>query len=70
MTASTVQYSLVLSKKFVGDAVDRSYDVIAFFRNRENLRRLRVASFTDTIRIAITIKKFFRNLTKLKTVTN
>ena len=53
-----------MSQIFIGDVVDRNYDAITF-----NLRRPKVAIFTDIIKIAIMfIKTILKDSKKVKRI--
>ena len=55
---------------FVDDVIDRSYAVINFISNSFVLKRLRVATFADIIKIITMFIKKIKGIRKVKRIRN
>ena len=70
MSTFTIQFES-RDKIFAGDVIDRNYDLIIFISKCRFLRRPRVTTFADIIKIITRfIKKIFKDSRKVKRIGN
>ena len=68
MTTSTTKFESP-DKNFVGDVMDKTYDVITLFETAFILRKFRVATFAEIIKIVtIFTKKILKDSKKVKRI--
>ena len=68
VTRPHLQYNLNHTIKFVGDVIDRNYDVITFFQNIFIVPRPGLAIFADIIKIVTIFVKTIKDLVQFKRI--